>query len=76
MQGGRRLVNDLLTLARREEMQSSDPEACAQDWPVVDLDSLLLEVFRQYRTSQPAHSAAACSCSILCLCELPFARIK
>jgi len=53
-----RLVNDLLTLARRDETHSGGSAVGAEEQPVVDLDSLLLEVFRQYRANRPAHSAA------------------
>ena len=46
-----RLVNDLLTLARADEVPPREKEAQqgGEHGAVVDLDSLLLEVFRQYR---------------------------
>jgi signal transduction histidine kinase len=52
-----RLVNDLLTLAHRDETPGSGPPVGDAVQSVVDLDSLLLEVFRQYRAGQLAHSA-------------------
>lgn len=45
-----RLVNDLLTLARGDETRSNGQlSEDSEHLPVVDLDSLLLEVFRQYK---------------------------
>lgn len=45
-----RLVNDLLTLARGDETRTvGQPSENEEHLPAVDLDSLLLEVFRQYK---------------------------
>ncbi|HLJ35320.1 MAG TPA: ATP-binding protein [Ktedonobacteraceae bacterium] len=59
-----RLVNDLLTLARADAAQevadfhSTDAAILSPANGTIDLDSLLLEVFRQYRPS-PEHSRRA-----------------
>ena len=60
-----RLVNSLLTLARadeltamREETRSATPvrQEQADKHTMVDLDTLLLEVFRQYRATEPGEA--------------------
>jgi signal transduction histidine kinase len=61
-----RLVNDLLTLARadeivatREEPRAASPQTSAGALPRVDLDSLVLDVFRQYRNASEQHDAVS-----------------
>ena len=61
-----RLVNDLLTLARadeiaatREELRAASPQTRAATLPRVDLDSLVLGVFRQYRSTSEQHDEAS-----------------
>ena len=48
-----RLVNDLLTLARSDEtaqeMKADGYKKISNKKPIIDLDSLLLQVYRQYR---------------------------
>jgi signal transduction histidine kinase len=61
-----RLVNDLLTLARadeiadtREKPRAASPQTSAGTLPRVDLDSLVLGVFRQYRSTSEQHDEAS-----------------
>lgn len=61
-----RLVNDLLTLARadeiadtREEPRATSLQTSAATLPRVDLDSLVLNVFRQYRSTNEQHDEAS-----------------
>jgi signal transduction histidine kinase len=50
-----RLVNDLLVLAHTDAVQNNDASAksSTKHTREVDLDSLMLEVFRQYRSASP-----------------------
>ncbi len=48
----RRLINDLLTLAHSDATKQDDPRKRHARMQIIDLDSLLLEIFRQYQPSK------------------------